>query len=133
MLLNKFKAWDEELNKVYSGEDIEEQPNLDSLLSYGELAIFRIDDEGNYKELEPLQYIGMRDKNHIEIYEGHIVSTGSSELMVIVYDEKQCTFKACPISAYVINAGNGGYTGYRVPSYSEVVGNIYENPEYLKV
>jgi uncharacterized phage protein (TIGR01671 family) len=73
------------------------------------------------------QYTGLNDRNGKEIYEGDVLSThpilGSDSI-----GEKKCNvvvrWRGCGWVA------NGGMTEYQ-SAISEVLGNIYENPELL--
>lgn len=78
------------------------------------------------------QYIGMKDKNDKEIYEGDIVSYverldehGDKAIYtgVITYNNR---YAAWSISDSVL------FSDYGV-SNIEIIGNIFENPELLKV
>lgn len=123
----KFRAWDEELKKMYSGDEIESEDNLNAWLSYGELAIYRIDN-GEYTQLKPLQYTGMKDSKGNEIYEGDVVKisdhpfqgsidiNGNYEVYYNEYMELSC----------------GGWYLHRMRHWAEVIGNKFENPELLK-
>jgi uncharacterized phage protein (TIGR01671 family) len=123
----KFKAWDEDLKKMYSGDEIESEDNLDAWLSYGELAIYRIDN-GEYTQLKPLQYTGLNDKMGNPIYEGDIVQIsghpfhgsidmdGNYEVGYNEYMELSC----------------GGWYLHRMRHWAEVIGNKFENPELLQ-
>ncbi|HDR4727364.1 YopX family protein [Bacillus cereus] len=129
----KFRAWDEELKEMYSGDEIEGERNLDAWLSYGELAIYRIDD-GEYVQLKPLQFTGIRDKNGKEIYEGDIISTDLSRPFLVVEFRDGAFMVHC-------HDNEQDYYDHMEPAFSEVVeltkyheviGNIYENPELIK-
>jgi len=73
-----------------------------------------------------MQYTGLRDKNHREIYEGDIVRFENGKLGKIVWSKKDAGFAVKVDGELVffdsdIDADN-----------IEVVGNIFENPELLE-
>ena len=122
----KLRAWDKQ----------------DERMSYGEVEYF--DDSINYRfdhfctgadeDVEFMQSTGIKDKNGVEIYEGDVINyrnsfrnpmTGSGSLSInrdfkIIFKDGE--FKA---KGFDIRLKN-------ILSYSEVIGNIYENPELLE-
>jgi len=116
----KFRAFTQD--QMWSVTDINWTDNsckIDVGLLNGELESFR----EWLKNIELMQYTGLKDKNGIEIYEGDIIkflgynalTEGNKEYISKVYF-KDGEFK---------NTANY-YTESR-----EVIGNIYENPELL--
>jgi hypothetical protein len=120
----KFRAWDKKENRMRevsmldtSMNGIEHQAQY-----YG---------EGNHtylRDIDLMQFTGLKDKNGIEIYEGDIL-------------QWFLTDGVTPSSTHVVkwgewdNGHDGSYTGFELESSStkimEVIGNIYENPELL--
>lgn len=69
------------------------------------------------------QFTGLHDKNGKEIYEGDfLVSPFTGEPVPVIYDREYCQFTF-----------GGAEFGVEVKHKNlEVIGNIYENPEYGK-
>jgi len=71
------------------------------------------------------QFIGLEDKNGIEIYEGYIVNCNGN-IGQIVYSLNDDAYQ---IAGFVFKTDG---VEYRIDTDNfEVIGNIYENPELL--
>jgi len=127
----KFRAWDKD-NKVMIYPD-HIFPQEESIDCFGEVQLI----PAWFIETKDrlfLQYTGLHDKNGKEIYEGDITcrhwDNGTWQNGVIIYDEASFLWKE-------IGGDEKHRLGFLHPigintKHSEVIGNIYENPELLK-
>lgn len=93
-----------------------------------------------FDEIELMQYIGLQDKNGVEIYEGDILEFRANpfnrkrDLFQVVFKDGRFRDEWNNyIGQYLppdIRNKQGGRV--RLNEACEVVGNIYENPELLK-
>lgn len=128
----KFRGYDTRLEKMTYFDD------EDYLLSYGQILRSKIEWDYNYaekvgyedvtNEIVLMQYAGLADKKGKEIYEGDIVKYRDSRGQHI---EKVIFDKGC------FYAGMHWGSSTRVAPklintrITEVIGNIYDNPELL--
>lgn len=123
----KFRAWDE-LNEHMVSYD-----------RYGEAEDFWMMTRKN--EWPVMQYIGLKDKNEKEIYEGDILRQPHNSDFKFLYhliewSNKNCTWRARhrrDSSSDAVGEGSCLLFVYLANTLElEVIGNIYENPELLK-
>lgn len=139
-----FRAWDTS-RKEWHYFVIKPTPeNIDYTISFGSPI---------HKDLVPLlddnswgEFTGLKDKNGKEIYEGDIVHLGGDGS---IYDETGNWWSASgpagyahPEQAVVWNAEYAGFAPFCIydcdcgvymdASKTEVIGNVYENPELLQ-
>ena len=110
----KFRAWHFEKGWIYFG--IEGIPK----------------EEENYIDYSLVhQYTGLKDKNGVEIYEGDVVEyTDYREYVYkVIFDERECRFFAIGIT----KTQSENNLGYKINNMLKVIGNIYENREFLNV
>lgn len=123
----KMKAWLKKENKMVAiiGIDLNYQ-------------YIRYTDDGNlfkddykiadFKDVELLQYIGMKDKNNKEIYEGDILKLRDNHgIQLVKYHDEW--------SAFIVESQKDTSVGvlglYFDKEDFEIIGNAYENPELL--
>ncbi len=81
---------------------------------------------GNSEELPLMQYIGRKDKNGNEIYEGYIVKNEHGDIFLVEWNEDWCGF-----FLFVAKMDKYGYAVFDDADRCEIIGNIYENPELV--
>lgn len=125
----KFRAWDTLNKKMHDWEQIRGYWDIDALLGGQWEGFGGGNHPWNYPI--PMQYTGIKDKKDVEIYEGDIISgwvsahshSGRDKVLKIVkYQVDRARYNFDAIDVFVDDK-----------EYLEVIGNIYENPELIKL
>ncbi|WP_165843822.1 YopX family protein [Planococcus halotolerans] len=85
-----------------------------------------------HEHLRFLQYTGLKDKNGVEIFEGHILSAFYGTQLTSVKWNKEFGLYEIDLQLSGGSEASEELLGNHL-SVVEVIGNIYENPELLKV
>lgn len=125
----KFRIWDKELKESHI-EDLQDLCEDDYWYD-GETEVWSILYDCNNKQerFVALQYTGLVDKNFYEIYEGDIVKVEKVDLAQIIWDEDRMAWGIKPINDFYFDSP---LLADNTDLELEVIGNIYENPEFLK-
>ena len=125
----KFRAWDKKHKEFVQWSDISRTNILVAIISNIKRGI---------SNCELMQYIGLKDKNLVEIYDGDIIKDSSGRIMIVEWDNRIGTARYI---FRVINTIGHIKTGRLVNTHEwitsdendiEIIGNIYENPELLQ-
>ena len=112
----KFRIWDKENKKMINLGRIDIADGSCSPTIFGNIFY------DYWNDVELMQYIGVKDKNGREIYEGDIVKFFEYKVInSIVLQEEIVIIKDIRV----------GCDTLRPSQYMEVIGNIYENPELI--
>jgi len=124
----KFRGWEASSNTMidwscmrqtaFNTQSIAEQHNATSIYSPLFYRMF------NNPSIELMQYTGLKDRNGVDIYEGDLIrSLQTSITYQVIWDDDEARFKTSSKMTYM-DADSF--------SKSEVIGNIYENPDALR-
>ena len=108
----KFRAWDKKHKRMSLPADAEQ--------IFGKIWV-----PFDVTEFDLMQYTGLKDKNGKEVYEGDILSLPFRFEGDYSYKPSIAVVEWDVYGWYVNNRGECGY------NETEVIGNIYENPELL--
>ena len=128
-MIPKFRAWDRLSNYIF-----------DVALIDFDIQMVRLG-SCKYRNLDDvilMQSTGLKDKNGVEIFEGDIVKTtrflGRSDEVggFYEYDKEFIGIVKYLEGAWLIDTGNDAVHLWTEIEENEVLGNVYEQPEYLK-
>lgn len=77
------------------------------------------------------QFTGLCDKNGVKVFEGDILRDGLGDDGIVTYFESIASFKY-RVGNEVWNLNEGDPNRPTQLQYTEVIGNIHDNPEYAK-
>lgn len=113
----KFRAWNKETKKMIDPH------KLTPLALHKDCAEMKGVFLPFHKDLELIEYTGLKDKNGKEIYEGDILQIFDKNHEVkIINTESKC----------FVDYGYPDKHNGPTPYWVEIIGNIYENPKLLE-
>ena len=135
----KFRVWDSTSKVMIYSENPDNNDNeYPTLLTIGLHGLPILIDRDSFKTNEIVgwnvdhnrfiqQFIGLKDKNGVEIYEGDILNFNIS----FVYGEPLKGVIVFKTASFVVKTNYSEYNMNHVDEI-QIIGNIYENPELLE-
>ena len=112
----KIRVWDKEFNQYWTDEAIKENA-----------AWLLFPDNDNIENIEIEQCIGIKDKNGKPVFEGDILSDYDGFKFLVRWNALELKYVFIPISK------NNSEDLDIYPNECELVGNIHENEELLRL
>ena len=113
----RFRLWDNRLKELYKSDEITIQIKGQEILACHSSSLHQFIDN------VLMQSTGLKDKNGNEIYEGDIIKgpydTGIIGYVMVVGEVKYYLLEGFQLKQFDLNR-------------TEILGNVYENPELLK-
>ena len=123
-MIPKFRAWDEQCKKMREVVAIDFYHGTYSWIFDDYIELEQFWEYDTIEDVTLMQSTGLKDKNGVEIYEGDLLKTwiGGYEQAspYVVEDMRKLYFELKRDDSY-----------YRIQK-TEIIGNIYENPELLE-
>ena len=113
-----FRAWDKNHKKMFY--NIQNKDYIDEFDCFMDFGVWL----SNKRDWTIMQFIGIKDKDGKEIYEGDIITNRFNETLEVMFN-----------TGCFYGSGNGGYkldTQYWKNQDVIIIGNKFENPELLK-
>jgi uncharacterized phage protein (TIGR01671 family) len=125
----KFRAWDNHEGRMLEPSEWAIKPSGEIYSASGDCLLDRI-----YGDYTIMQYIGLKDGNGNDVYEGDILEC--YEMRDSNIDYWGCTWHddRTPRPTFVVY-WNEDYVSFEHPydiEYWHIIGNIYEHPELIK-
>lgn len=135
----KFKIWDKKNKKFLinciDNIGINDKQSIDTMKFKNNVFSYLDWENGsirlNSKKYIVLQYIGLKDKNCKEIYEGDIIKDVNNLYYKVVYIKENACFVLSPIRRKDTKANFSFSFRKSNNKTMEIVGNIYEKPKLI--
>ena len=115
----KFRTWNKVTKVMYNSAIYNCKDSFDMILKSPQI-------------YEVMQYTGLKDKNGVEIYEGDVLHKQGYWDIYIGFNERSSSFGFIAVD-WVVTQGNFQTLSEQNMLTYEIIGNIHENSELLKM